>query len=149
MLPKDFDRDEFIAQLRSEHTRILPPTVEVAVEDGWLPLIADRLRDAETILKKHGWLDRAVVRQVKEKFGELRIYIRPRIEDEAYPEELALEMEGLRRVVSDNSAFICEICAEPGEIGNFGGYYQCLCPKHSDQRRAWIAGGRQGDVFHE
>ncbi|NTI03110.1 hypothetical protein G6K88_13885 [Agrobacterium rhizogenes] len=148
-LPKEFNRETFIARLRSEHASILPPSVEFAVEDGWFRLIADRLRDAETILGKHGWLDRAVVRQVKEKFGELRIYIRPRVEDESYPDELAAEMEGLRRVVSDNSACTCEICGDDGEIGNFSGYYQCLCERHAEQRRAWIEGGRKGDVFHD
>ena len=149
MLPSDFDREEFIARLRVAHARILPTTVEFSVENGWLLLIADRLRDAETILSKHGWIDRAVIKQIKEKFGELRIYIRPRVEDEAYPDELAAEMEGLRRVVSDNSAYTCEICGDDGEIGNFGGYYQALCPKHADQRRQWIARGRTGDLFHE
>ncbi|MBX5160431.1 hypothetical protein HJB89_25435 [Rhizobium sp. NZLR8] len=149
MLPKNFDRETFIAQLRQEHSRILPPHVEFAVEDGWLQLIADRLRDAETILEKHGWINRAGIRQIKEKFGELRIYIRPRTEDESYPDELAAEMEGLRRVVADNSAYTCEICGDLGEIGNFGGYYQCLCPRHADQRRAWIARGREGDIFHD
>ncbi|WP_288430147.1 hypothetical protein [uncultured Agrobacterium sp.] len=149
MLPSDFHREEFIARLRVEHARILPPSVEFAVDDGWLLLIADRLHDAETILSKHGWIDRAVIKQIKEKFGELRIYIRPRVEDEAYPDELAAEMEGLRRVVSDNSAVTCEICGDDGEIGNFGGYYQALCPRHSYQRRAWIARGRKGDIFHD
>ncbi len=149
MLPADFDRETFIAQLRAEHARILPPTVEFSVEDGWLPLIGDRLRDAETILEKHGWIDRAVIKQIKEKFGELRIYIRPRVEDEAYTDDLATELEGLRRVVADNSAYTCEICGDVGEIENFSGYYQALCPRHADQRRAWIAGGRQGDIFHD
>ncbi len=149
MLPPDFDRETFIERLRREHACILPPTVEFAVEDGWLELIDDRLSDAETILEKHGWIDRAVIKQIKEKFGELRIYIRPRGEDEAYPDKLAAEMEGLRRVTADNSAHTCEICGDDGEIGNFGGYYQALCVKHAEQRRAWIARGRMGDIFHE
>lgn len=148
-LPKDFDRDEFIARLREQHARILPPDLVFAVENGWLQLIADRLHDAETIFKKHGWLDRVTVRQIKEKFGELRVYIRPRVEDESYPDELAAELEGLRRVTADNSTHTCEICSDDGEIGNFAGYYQCLCPKHSEQRRAWIANGRKGELFHD
>ncbi|CDN46864.1 hypothetical protein [Neorhizobium galegae] len=148
-LPQGFDREEFIAGLREKHARILPPTVEFAVENGWLQLVADRLRDAETILEKHGWIDRAVIKQIKEKFGELRVYIRPRVEDESYPDELAAELDGLRRVVSDNSAVTCEICSDEGEIGNFGGYYQALCPKHAEQRRQWIARGRTGDLFHD
>ncbi len=148
-LPKDFDRDEFIAGLREKHARILPPSVEFAVENGWLQLIADRLHDAETILEKHGWIERAVIKQIKEKFGELRVYIRPRVEEESYPDELAAEMEGLRRVTADNSAYACEICGDAGEIGNFAGYYQCLCEKHSEQRRAWIAREREGDLFHD
>lgn len=148
-LPEGFDREEFISRLRSEHARILPATVVFEVENGWLQLIADRLRDAETILEKHDWTDRVAVRQIKEKFGELRIYIRPRGEDESYSEELAAEMEGLRRVTADNSAVTCEICGDDAEIGNFAGFYQCLCPKHTEQRRAWIAGGRKGDLFHD
>lgn len=149
MLPSDFDRETFIAGLRKEYARILPPTVEFAIENGWLPVIELALERIEASLERHGWIGKAGVKQVKEKFGELRIYVRPISEDASYPDDLGNELTAIRMITAGDSLQTCEICADLGEPGNFGGYYQTLCKTHSEQRRAWIAGGRQGDIFHD
>jgi hypothetical protein len=149
MLPTDFDRDEFIAGLRTEYARILPPDIVFSVENGWLPLIGYRLDDLEKILTKHSWIGRAVVRQIKEKFGELRIYVRPVDVDDSYPDPLAAKLEAWRQVVSGTSQDTCEICGDVGEPGDFGGHHQTLCSRHAEQRREWVAGGRKGDIFHD
>lgn len=149
MLPSDFDRDTFIAGLRKGHARILPLTVEFAVENGWLPVIELSLERIEDSLERHGWIEKAIVKQIKEKFGELRIYVRPISEDEAYPDALADELTAIRMITAGDSLQTCEICADLGEPGNFGGYYQTLCHRHAEQRRDWIARGRKGDLFHD
>lgn len=149
MLPKNFDRDQLIEQLRQKHVRILPPDIIFAVESGWLPLIADSLRDIERVLEKHGWIGRARVRQIKEKLGDLRIYVRPVSEDDSYHSALADELALIRNEIAERSVATCEICGDPGTLENFDGYYQTLCNAHAGQRRVWIAGGRKGDPFHE
>jgi hypothetical protein len=148
-LPDNFDRDTFIARLRAEHARILPDRIVFAVENGWLPIIELALDRVEDSLERHGWIGKAGVRQIKEKFGELRLYVRPLDEDEAYPDELASELTAVRMMSSGDSTQTCEICGDVGETGNFAGYYQTLCPRHAGQRRVWIAGGRQGELFHD
>ncbi|WP_172717270.1 hypothetical protein [Neorhizobium sp. T6_25] len=129
--------------------RILAPGIEFGVEDGWLPLIADALGKIELALEIHGWTKKTVVKQIKEKLGELRIYVRPRRESASYPNALVADLEIIRNLVTQGSRLTCEICGEPGRIDSFAGYYQCLCERHADQRRAWIAGGRKGDVFND
>ncbi|TAW65402.1 hypothetical protein ELI15_14000 [Rhizobium ruizarguesonis] len=146
-LPEGFDRDAFIAQLRVKHMRILAPGIEFAVEDGWLPLIADSLHKIELSLELHGWAKKAVVKQIKEKMGDLRIYVRPRRESASYPDALVRDLEIIRNLVTQGSRLTCEICSDPGRIDSFAGYFQCLCPRHAEQRRGWIAGGRKGDIF--
>ncbi|ARQ56937.1 hypothetical protein Kim5_CH00830 [Rhizobium sp. Kim5] len=149
MLPEGFDRDQFIAGLREKHARILPPDIVFSVENGWLPLIADSLRDIERVLEKHGWIGRAGVRQIKEKLGDLRIYVKPNFESYSFPKALQNDLAKVREAFGERSIVTCEICADPGSVGNFDGYYQCLCPRHASQRLKWIAGGRNGDPFHD
>lgn len=149
MLPEGFDRESFIARLRQEHARILPPNVEFAIENGWLLVVELALKRIEHSLERHGWIEKAGVRQIKEKFGELRIYVRPIEEDDSYPDDLADEMTAIRMMSAGASAQTCEICSEDGEIGNFAGYYQSLCERHAEQRRTWIARGRTGELFDE
>lgn len=148
-LPKGSDRDEFINRLREKHSRILPPTVDFAIEDGWLPLISDSLDKIEKALDRHGWIGKCEVRQIKEKLGDLRIYVRPRRASASFPKSLLEELATIRHGYTSASVETCEICGGDGEIGNFAGYYQTLCPRHSEQRRQWIARGREGELFHD
>ncbi|MBX5164764.1 hypothetical protein [Rhizobium sp. NZLR4b] len=149
MLPTDFDRDTFIQQLREKRSRILPDDIVFSVENGWLPLIAESLQQIEEALDRYGWIEKASIRQIKEKLGDLRIYVRPRRESASFPEALANELSIIRNSYTRRSVKTCEICGDAGELGNFEGYYQTLCPRHANHRRAWIAGGRQGDPFDD
>lgn len=144
MLPDDFSRHLFIAELRVRHARILPPDIVFAIEDGWLPLIAESLDEFERCLEKHGWLGRAVIKQIKEKFGGLRIYVRPKNASAHFPKMLAAAMLTICDQAESRSMQTCELCGDPGKLDNFGGYYQTLCTRHADERRAWIAAGKPG-----
>jgi hypothetical protein len=149
MLPEGFDRDAFIAGLRANHARILPSDIVFSVENGWLPLIAESLEQIEATLEGHGWIKKANIRQIKEKLGSLRISVRPRRESASYPKALQEELFPILNTTTAKSVQTCELCGDSGETGNFAGYLQTLCPKHSEQRRAWIVRGREGDVFHD
>ncbi|ARQ58927.1 hypothetical protein Kim5_CH02884 [Rhizobium sp. Kim5] len=149
MLPPDFDRDHFISQLREKHARILLADIVFAVENGWLPLIADGLAQIEKVLERHSFIGRGQVKQIKEKLGDLRIYVRPRRESYRFTKALAADLMAISDQTIRKSLKTCELCGDPGELGNFDGYYQTLCTKHADQRLKWIANGRNGDPFHD
>ncbi|MGO7583401.1 hypothetical protein [Rhizobium leguminosarum] len=149
MLPEGFNRETYIAGLREKHGRILPSDIAFAVENGWLPLISQSLSEIEACLEKHGWIGRASVRQIKEKLGDLRIYVRPRRESASFPKALADELSVIRNRIMSTSVETCEICGDAGQLDNFDSYLQTLCGKHAEQRRAWIANGRKGDPFND
>jgi hypothetical protein len=113
MTDKEFE--ERVEEIRRKHAAIVPADMLFAVEPGWLDLIDEALGRMENYLKSQGWIAEVQVRQIKEKFGSLRIYARPDYGAD-WPDKVAeglgkirLEMEGL-------SAHICEICGAPGEI---------------------------------
>ncbi|MGO8034975.1 hypothetical protein [Rhizobium leguminosarum] len=149
MLPDNFDREEFIARLREKHIRILMPDIVFAIEDGWLPLVAKALADIEKVLDKHSMTSRSQVRQIKEKLGDLRVYVRPRRESYKLTKALAADLVEISNRTITKSLKTCELCGDPGELGNFDGYHQTLCEKHASRRLKWIAGGRVGDPFDD
>jgi hypothetical protein len=149
MLPDNFDREEFIARLREKHVRILMPDIVFAIDDGWLPLVAKALADIEKSLDKHSMTARAQVKQIKEKLGDLRVYVRPRRESYKFTKALAADLSEISNRTISKSLKTCELCGDKGALGNFGGLYQTLCQRHGDHRLKWIAGGRQGDPFNE
>ncbi|MBA9034316.1 hypothetical protein [Rhizobium leguminosarum] len=149
MLPEGFDRDQFIEALRQKHARILPPDILFAIDDGWLPLVAKALDQIEKALDKHGMTSRAQVKQIKEKLGDLRVYVRPRRESYRITKALAADLAAISDSLTRKSLKTCELCGDPGELGNFDGLYQTLCQRHADQRLKWIAGGRHGEPFNE
>ncbi|TAY50968.1 hypothetical protein [Rhizobium leguminosarum] len=149
MLPENFDRETYIAGLREKHGRILPQDIAFSVENGWLPLIAESLQEIEQALDRHAWIGRATIRQIKEKLGDLRIYVRPRRESYHFSKALGDDLAVIRDRYMSTSIKTCEICGDAGELGNFDGYCQTLCGKHAEQRRAWIANGRKGDPFND
>lgn len=149
MLPDTFDRDAFIADLRFKHSRILLPNLpmSVEVEDGWLPLLDDTLTEIEACLEKHRWIGRASIVRVKEKFGGLRIYVRPNNASIHIPKMLQIELTDIRDEAERRSMQTCELCGDPAEVGNYDGYYQSLCQRHSHERLGWLAAGRPGNPF--
>lgn len=130
-----------IAEIKLRHAAIVPINMVFETSDGWLDLIDDGLSKIEEYLGAVGWLDRSQVRQVKEKFGELRIYVRPR-DGHEWSDEIAMGLASIRDEITNASARTCEICGSPGQIGVIGGYHQALCPEHAAKRQAWVDAGR-------
>jgi hypothetical protein len=147
MLPIDFNRDAFIAELRQKYSVILPAEIDFYVEDGWLPIIAEGLEEIVDLLQQNHWLHKAWIRQIKEKFGELRIYVRPRYESHEFSDELATNFATVRDNISRVSRQTCEVCGDPGELDVISGYYQTLCGYHADRRKAWVAHGRPDEEW--
>ena len=103
--------DEVLAEFK-----IKPEDVMCGAEcgDGWAPIVRDLFHDLIAL----GW-DRDL-HQVKEKFGQLRVYV-GLATDEIY-ERIALA-ERL-------SGAFCEDCGRPGKTDGWSrGWYRTLCQK--------------------
>ena len=72
--------------------------------------------------------------QIKQKYGELRIYIDGQVDltdDERTIAESAID------TAENESEMTCETCGAPGLIQPWdGSFYQCLCRDHA--RRVWV-----------
>lgn len=130
-----------IAEIKERHAAIVPAGMIFAVSEGWLGLIDDGLGKIEKYLRDVGWIDRAEVRQIKEKFGELRIYVRPK-EGHEWSDEVATGLAVIRDEITRTSARTCEVCGRPGEIVVVDHYHQCLCSDHHAKRLKWVSDGR-------
>ncbi len=89
---------------------------------GWSRLI-DKIFDKLEDMQAHGMTVPRIV-QVKEKWGGLRVYVDPYIEDF---EKFLVEVE-------KESFTICEVCGKDGQLRN-GGWYRTLCDEHSEGRK--------------
>lgn len=137
----ELEIDAKIAEIKQRHAAIVPTKLAFEVSDGWLDLIDDGLSKIEAYLGAVGWLGKSEVRQIKEKFGELRIYVRPR-DGHEWSDEIATGLASIRDEIMNLSARTCEICGKAGQIEVIGGYHQCLCPEHAAKRQAWLDAGR-------
>jgi hypothetical protein len=66
MLPKDFDRDNFISGLRERHARILPPNLPLSVENGWLRVVDEMLHWIARVADNHNLIHATRIAQIKE-----------------------------------------------------------------------------------
>ena len=84
--------------------------MKLAVGPGWGKLI----EEVYAILAAH---DEAVVLQIKEKFGMLRVYT-CNIPDDVETQLTAIE---------NKSAEVCDVCGEPGAVISRDGWYMARC----------------------
>lgn len=82
---------------------------KMCVGKGWHSLVDEAFDAVEA--------ERAQVAQVKEKFGQLRIYLNSESE-ELYKKIYEIE---------ERSSTICETCGAPGRIVNRGGWLRTIC----------------------
>jgi hypothetical protein len=117
---------------------------------GWQPL----LRELDTALKER-WPNYQIL-QVKEKFGTLRFYAKPGVELPDFPdsdEGVATHNEWYNNNVypfydlihqyEDKSASICELCGQPGNVGDNGYWWATRCDSCAPD--GWVAGGVRCD----
>jgi len=104
-------------------------------------LIDETLGRLEDFLRLEGALGIVTVRQIKEKFGVLRIYARPD-HGRSWPDSTSSGTYAILMEAQERSSHEREICGEPGEITVINDYHQCLCTNHASRRRDWVAAGR-------
>ena len=99
-----------------------------SVGAGWSQLI-DELFDFIDANDSKGWR----VVQVKEKFGQLRVY--------SYGQQDADELWDFTNELKSRSATLCERCGALGEI-RYGGWLTCLCKScqadYDAGQRPWL-----------
>ncbi len=103
---------------------------------GWYEII-DRIMAAIT---EEGFdPERDEIRQIKEKFGTLRVYIAcdAYVQNNNTP-ETASEVGRWKRISkailsTDNSASTCEECGQPGRLLVSAGWWSTRCAEHAPQ----------------
>jgi hypothetical protein len=96
---------------------------------GWYPMLDELFSQIKNIVDTRGKQEfEFEVTQIKEKFGQLRVYT------SFYAEEI----EDLIDKYSEKSAHICEVCGDVGELKIEGGWYKTVCDKH---HKEWINNG--------
>ncbi len=98
--------------------------LEFQCNAGWRPLLHDLLRKIDALLGPERTIE---VRQIKEKFGELRIYWRGEIS--------VAEQQHIQSLVDDAirvSRRTCELCSKPAKVHPWnGGFWQANCVEHA------------------
>jgi hypothetical protein len=111
------------------------PDYMLSVDTGWYPLIEEALERYDAVLQRHGVQDRYRVRQIKEKMGQLRLYIRP-VPSFHPPAEIYGAMNAIHDEIEERSMQTCERCGMPGEWTSDEGWYVTLCDQHLAERKA-------------
>lgn len=92
---------------------------------GWREVMSRLLASIEKRYKEHGLEiseDRFSVRQVKEKFGALRVYVNCRV-----------DVEDLRQVAESESLKTCMSCGKQGAMVVSGGWFHVVCDQHRER----------------
>jgi len=106
---------------------------EFLCEDGWSGLIDELCKSIDSLLAD-GEAYLFEIAQVKQKFGELRFYVRVR--DGVARRDRILELVAKAKV---NSLTVCELCGSPGRLEQWrpgSGYWQTLCDRHGGDASA-------------
>lgn len=150
--------EEYVAYVRERFADLFDPSNTdaewqylITINRGWWPLLTDFAEQLEGVLKHHGEIGRWYVRQVKEKFGEMKIYVRPapyeRLDVDGFSEWVddidppkptpVTEIIGIiKDQVIGRAAHTCEECGEPGEMRVVDGWYGTCCEWHYAEWKA-------------
>lgn len=91
--------------------------------DGWYDLIYQLSEQIEAYRQTHTEAVDLIVMQVKQKFGELRFYVQPRIP----------VVEEMIKAAGERSRRICELTGQPGVRCFRDEYYCTLSPEKAQE----------------
>ena len=122
--------------LRRRHPyvfQILPSAFMLSFDPGWMAIYDRLFTDFEDeLLQDPASLRRFRLRQLKEKFGCMRVYYG--FEDPGrVPGDLRARLRELTRQAEQQSMKTCQRCGQPGELRTFGGWVATLCARHAKQ----------------
>ena len=90
------------------------------IGEGWMSLVIELLDKIQHLVDNNPEYSGLQVIQVKEKYGELCVYLNYYYK----------EIEDIISEYEEKSCYICEECGEKGEIRNINNWYTALCDKH-------------------
>lgn len=97
----------------------------IGVPAGWVSLMTELHAELVAVSPAFAYA------QVKQKFGELRVYV-----SGATP-----EARDLIAAAEVRSRTICEVCGAPGSPCQRRGWYRALCPVHAVELEYQVADG--------
>jgi hypothetical protein len=101
---------------------------------GWAGLLERLFNDLGQILRPTG--DTIAIRQLKEKFGTLRVYWRGAVDNET-----DARIDDAILLAAFRSEVTCDVCGEPGQMRRSGfGYYHVACDAHAKPDDRVVAG---------
>lgn len=143
--------DEMLKLIRTRFATLCDPAWEekdweifLGVGPGWYPLVIEYLERVDAYLNSTDWKGRFFLRQIKEKFGGLRINMLPQplhgsgkeewdtVDD--VPVEVYEEIAIIKDDIYARSDRTCEECGEPGQRRPELSLIQTLCDLHFDER---------------
>ena len=112
-------------ELRAKYPRLLRPNFGFECGIGWLGILDDYFGVVDRVMPEGGVYQ---LRQVKEKFGSLRIY------DSSHGEttESVKAVTEAHRLAEARSFYTCEYCGRPGRWSNRDGVLLTVCEEHAD-----------------
>lgn len=107
------------SQLQTDHSFSL---FGIECGDGWLSIITEALNKMDSLPD-----DNLYITQIKEKFGELRIYT------SWYNKEIEMDLDNIIEEAEIKASTTCEICGKEGKLRPKG-WIQVLCDEHEKGR---------------
>lgn len=95
------------------------------VPEGWVPLMLELHAALVAVSPDFAYA------QVKQKWGELRVYV----------SGATAEARDLISAAELRSRTICEVCGQPGSPCQRRGWYRALCPVHAVENGYTVADG--------
>ena len=99
--------------------------VEISIDIGWYPIIAEACGDITNVIDATPGL-RVDVVQIKEKFGGLRFYM----DINGASEETIEVIHKIADWAENEASRTCEVCGEPGSVHSPKGWWKTVCQKH-------------------
>ncbi len=137
--------DEFVNHIRERYADLFDPANTdqdwqylITIGPGWWPLVEEYCAKSQALLRQHGEIGKWFLRQIKEKIGELRIYVRPAPHegldfDPPVPTAVQELLSDLRSEIVERANDTCEECGEPGGLRVIDGWYRTCCDRHFEE----------------
>lgn len=110
-----------------KYPRLFSEIKYIEAPEGWAPIIDQLCAVVDFYIQSsvpEELRDQIFVKQIKEKFGTLRVYF----------SHTTPYIEGAIRMAEDFSGTTCQLCGKPGTLQNIRQGYSTLCGEHYQQR---------------
>jgi hypothetical protein len=119
----EYTHGDWVSALRTRFPALFPEASEVSVKAGWRGLVEALCEQLQAeAARGHG---QPMIRQIKQKYGELRVYLH--VTPSPPPDS---RFDALTDFAERLSTRVCEHCGAPGRLIVSGWYYETVCKTH-------------------